>query len=182
MHKIATWALFIAACAMPVVPVLQQTQEAGVAPPQQVRVVLQDASGRQVGEAVLTQKPEGLHVKVEARGLTPGYHGFHIHEQGVCEAPTFESAGAHFNPSGANHGFLNAHGPHAGDFPNLLADANGTASGEWVTQRVTLKKGEPHSLLRNGGTALIIHSGSDDYLTDPAGNAGARAACGVIAD
>jgi Cu-Zn family superoxide dismutase len=153
---------------------------AAVADPDPIRVTLRDGAGREIGRAVLTAVDEGVAVKIEVKGLTPGFHGLHIHEHGRCEGPTFESAGAHFNPTRAQHGYLHAAGPHAGDLPNLLADASGAASAEWVTNRLTLAGDAADSLLRGSGTALIIHAGPDDYRTDPAGNAGARVACGVI--
>jgi Cu-Zn family superoxide dismutase len=153
---------------------------AGVGAPDPIRVTLRDGGGKEVGHAVLSAVNEGVKVKIEVSGLTPGYHGLHFHEHPRCEGPNFESAGGHFNPAQHQHGYLNVNGPHAGDLPNLLADASGSASAEWITNRLSLDKREPHSLLSGGGTALIIHSGPDDYRTDPAGNSGARTACGVI--
>jgi Cu-Zn family superoxide dismutase len=89
------------------------------------------------------------------------------------------SAGAHFNPYGKHHGLANPDGPHAGDFPNLKVGANGTGSLATSDSLVTLKEGL-NSLFRAGGTSLIIHVDPDDEKTDPAGNSGARVACGVI--
>ena len=146
-----------------------------------VTVKMIDSGGKEVGQVVLTQGEEGVRIKAEARGLTPGFHGFHIHEKGACEAPAFESAGGHFNPLDSQHGFLDSAGPHAGDLPNLLVDASGTGTVDWITNRVTLEQGKANSLFSNHGTAFVIHTGSDDYISDPSGNAGSRAACGVIA-
>lgn len=145
-----------------------------------VTVDLIGEKGSPVGKAVLTQLPEGVQVKVEAANLSEGKHGIHFHENGKCAAPDFQSAGAHLNPDGKKHGFENPLGPHAGDLPNLEAGADGTAKAEFVTKLVTLEKGKPNSLLKPAGTALVIHEKADDNKTDPAGDSGARIACGVI--
>lgn len=143
-----------------------------------VSIVNQD--NEPIGEALLSEDENGVKIDLQVVGILPGVHGFHIHETGRCTAPYFELAGAHFNPDNKAHGFLNPIGPHAGDLPNVVAASDGTINETIITKRVTLKKGEKHSLLNKEGTALIIHSDPDDYLTDPAGNAGDRIACGVI--
>jgi superoxide dismutase, Cu-Zn family len=112
--------------------------------------------------------------------LVPGKHGLHIHEAAICEGPDFKTAGAHFNPTNKKHGFENTKGPHAGDLPNLSVSTEGTVTADMVAKNVTLEEGKPNSLLKPGGTSLIIHSGPDDYHTDPAGNSGSRVACGKI--
>ena len=104
----------------------------------------------------------------------------HIHEKAACRAPDFKSAGGHFNPSGAQHGFLNRRGPHAGDLPNIQVNADGTCRAEYVTNRISLKERGHNSLFRKGGTAVVIHRDADDYITDPAGQGGPRIACGII--
>jgi Cu-Zn family superoxide dismutase len=90
------------------------------------------------------------------------------------------SAGAHFNPKKAEHGTANPRGPHAGDLPNITVDATGQGHLEVTNPLVTLEQG-PTSLFTANGTALVLHEGPDDMRTDPAGNSGARIACGVIA-
>lgn len=137
-------------------------------------------SGAKVGQAELTQMSRGVHIKVEAFNLVPGKHGFHIHESGKCEPPDFMSAGSHFNPMNKQHGFDNPNGPHAGDLPNLFVGTDGTVKAEMVAKHVTLAEGHPNSLIRPGGTSLVIHENPDDYKTDPAGNSGGRVACGRI--
>ncbi|NBD23327.1 superoxide dismutase family protein [Paenibacillus glycinis] len=145
-----------------------------------VTVKLVNARGEAIGSATLTQKHDAVMVRVEASKLTPGEHGLHFHETGKCEIPGFTTAGAHFNPAARMHGFNNPKGFHNGDLPNLKADAGGNAKAEFETKVVTLKQGEPNSLLKTGGTALVIHDKADDYVTDPSGNSGDRIACGVI--
>ena len=112
--------------------------------------------------------------------LTEGTHGFHFHEKGVCEAPDFESAGGHFNPTGASHGLGHEDGPHAGDLPNLEVGPDGTVKEEFFVENLTLKAGEENSLFQDDGTALVIHAEEDDGTTQPSGDSGDRIACGVV--
>lgn len=134
-----------------------------------------------VGVAMLKQTDEGVEITVEASHLPPGEHGFHIHEQGSCKAPDFESAKGHFNPDNKKHGFEHPKGPHAGDIENLEVKEDGTVDAIFLNDRVTLKKNEKNSLFSDQGTALVIHADPDDYSSQPAGDAGDRIVCGVIA-
>ena len=138
--------------------------------------LLQDAAGREVGRAVLTQVERGVQIVLEASGLPPGAHGFHIHEKGDCEAPEFKSAGGHFNPEGKEHGLENPRGSHAGDLPNLTVGRDGSVRFDVLVGSVTLAEGR-RSIL---GRSLVIHERADDGRTDPDGNAGKRIACGII--
>ncbi len=137
-----------------------------------------DANGKQVGEAKLTETTQGVLVRLDLAGLSAGTRAFHIHETGECEGE-FQSAGAHFNPTGETHGFFGRKRGHLGDLPNLHIPEGGKLTVEILATGVTLKAGE-HSLLDADGSALVIHAGADDYRTDPAGDAGSRIACGVI--
>lgn len=145
-------------------------------------VKLKDAEGKEVALAELTEKENGVQINIEATDLTPGKHGFHIHETGKCEAPDFKSAGGHFNPTDASHGKEHGEASHAGDLPNLEISEDGTGSIEYLAENVTLKSGEKQSLVGEDGTALIIHEGADDYKSQPSGDAGSRVACGVIGE
>lgn len=140
---------------------------------------LRDAEGKVLGVALFVQEAQGVRISVTVKGLSPGEHGIHIHAVGKCEPPDFLSAGPHFNPTNKKHGLNNPEGPHAGDLPNLIVGEDGSAVYEHVTDRVTLTPGEL-SLFDEDGSALIIHAGPDDQITDPAGNSGARVLCGVI--
>ncbi|OKL35714.1 superoxide dismutase family protein [Domibacillus mangrovi] len=143
-------------------------------------VEITNGEGQKVGTAELEQTDAGVLIRLEASGLEPGTHGFHIHETGKCEAPKFESAGGHFNPVDASHGVDHEKGPHAGDLPNIEVGEDGAAQTEVTADQVTLKQGEQNSLLSEAGTALIIHAKADDNISQPAGDAGDRIACGVI--
>lgn len=137
--------------------------------------------GEKIGKAELIQTKSGVLIKLEASGLPPNAElAFHIHELGKCDPPDFMSAKGHFNPFKKKHGLLNPDGPHAGDMPNVFTDANGNLKVHVLNTFVTLEPGKENSLLKEGGTALMIHHHRDDYKTDPAGNAGHRIACGVI--
>jgi Cu-Zn family superoxide dismutase len=140
---------------------------------------LRNAEGQVLGMAIFTQEAQGVRVSVTVKGLSPGEHGIHIHSVGKCEPPDFLSAGPHFNPTNKKHGLTNPEGPHAGDLPNLVVGEDGSAVYEHITDRVTLTPGEL-SLFDEDGSALVIHAGPDDQMTDPAGNSGARVLCGVI--
>ncbi|MUV37505.1 Superoxide dismutase [Lentibacillus sp. JNUCC-1] len=157
-----------------------ETSKAAEAGPEQVETTLINSENETIGSAVLTEKPDGVHIKLEAKDLPPGKHGFHIHEKGVCEPPSFKSAGGHFNPTNKEHGFDNPEGPHAGDLLNIEVSKSGTVMTEALADKVTLKPDQPNSLLDGEGTALMIHAKADDYKSQPAGDAGDRIACGVI--
>jgi superoxide dismutase, Cu-Zn family len=143
-------------------------------------ITLRDGAGRTVGTAMLAPEGSGVRVVLSVSGLAPGVHGVHVHERGRCEPPDFASAGGHFNPAGRQHGLQNPAGPHAGDLPNLTVDADGRGALTAVARDVAIRGTAANSLLRPGGTSLVVHAGPDDQVTDPAGNSGARIACGVI--
>jgi Cu-Zn family superoxide dismutase len=138
-----------------------------------------DAEGKDIGIVKLTQLEQGVKIDLQVRNLPPGQHAFHVHEVGKCKGPDFKSAGDHFSPSERKHGFNTAGGPHAGDMPNLIVKSDGTVNIEMINSNVTLTKGA-NSLLKPGGTSLVIHSEPDDHITQPAGNAGDRIACAEI--
>jgi superoxide dismutase, Cu-Zn family len=125
----------------------------------------------------ITFTPDGdrIHVVADLKGVDKaGMHGFHVHEKGVCEGD-FSSAGGHFNPTGAQHACSPTDPLHAGDFGNIEVAADGTAHLDTYTSHLSLSGAT--SVI---GKAVILHAGQDDCKTQPSGNSGARAACGVI--
>lgn len=139
---------------------------------------LAPASGSQVqGTVRFMQEQDRVVVQARVSGLAPNSeHGFHVHEKGDCSAPDASSAGGHFNPDGKPHGSpTGAH--HAGDLPSLKADASGTAQASFEIKGTLLGTGAQDLL----GKAVVVHADPDDYASQPAGNSGARIACGVIA-
>jgi Cu-Zn family superoxide dismutase len=141
---------------------------------------LKDATGKPVGAATFTAAAGGVQIAVKVSGLKPGAHGFHLHAAGLCEGPEFKTAGGHFNPLKKKHGLDSPQGHHAGDLPNLTVGPDGTGSATSTLEGATLGEGET-SLFHAGGTSVVIHADADDLKTDPAGNSGARIACGVVA-
>jgi Cu-Zn family superoxide dismutase len=147
-------------------------------------VPLVDAAGDAVGLATLTEGDDGVTIHVLIEGLTPGEHGWHLHEFGDCDGTTdepFSSAGGHWNPTDMEHGAPDAASHHAGDFGNFEATADGKAEATITTMDFSLGDG-PDSVFDEDGTAIIIHAGRDDLTTQPSGDSGARFACGVVAE
>jgi Cu-Zn family superoxide dismutase len=138
-----------------------------------------DSSGARAGVATFTEAEGQLQLGVSVTGLSPGPHGMHVHENGTCTPPTFESAGSHFNPGSRQHGLLNPQGPHAGDMPNLEVEADGSADTTLMVSSALLAPG-PESMLGEQPRAFVIHAKPDDQKTDPSGNSGDRVVCGVI--
>jgi len=127
------------------------------------------------GTVIFTPTEGGTNVEIDIKGLTPGKHGFHIHEFGDCSAADGTSAGGHFNPDGHSHGSQSDGLRHAGDLGNLDADASGNAKITFLDKVIKL-----HGANTIVGRSIIIHENEDDLKTQPTGNAGARVACGSI--
>ena len=142
----------------------------GTAGDDTVTVTVHDAEGAELGTATFSEVETGVQVVVSLSGLTPGEHGFHIHEQGDCAGPNFASAGGHLAAEGQEHPF------HIGDLPNLVAGADGAVEVTFVTNAIDslVALDDPN------GSSIIIHVGADDYATPSSGNSGDRIGCGSI--
>ena len=140
---------------------------------------LVDSTGANVGLVTFTSSNGTAQLAVSVTGLTPGRHGMHIHENGSCTPPDFQSAGGHFNPGAKQHGLQNPQGPHAGDLPNLLVEQDGSADTTLTVSAGLLAEGTT-SMLGPEQRSVVIHADPDDEKTDPSGNSGGRVVCGVI--
>lgn len=143
---------------------------------------LKGASGAPAGQVTLTDAPNGVILRVEAQGLTPGWHGLHFHEKADCSDAMFKSAGAHVHMmSPAIHGLLNPQGNDLGDLPNLYVGPDGKGTVELFSPLVAMRDGTSRgNLLDADGSAVVIHAKPDDYMTQPIGGAGDRVACAEI--
>lgn len=175
-------AAFLAACASTVAP----QSAAPLAPPKTAWIVGRD--GRAVGQAVFTEGPRGVLIRLEfaEHALPPGWHGVHLHTRGDCSdfANGFQAAGGHLGMGPrVQHGLMNAAGPEAGDLPNLFAAPAGPFAAEFFSPGTTLNAAPQRGripLLDDDGSALMIHEGPDDQRTQPIGGAGARIACAAL--
>lgn len=137
---------------------------------------LKNGAGATVGKVTLTPAPKGVLLKVETKGLTPGWHGLHFHEKADCSKSDFTSAGAHTHGGGDRvHGLLNPKANETGDLPNLFVGADGVGATEVFSSLTTLD-----ALKDADGSAVLIHAAADDHSTQPIGGAGARIACAAI--
>ena len=123
---------------------------------QSLDVTLKLAEGGSAGSASLAETEGGIEVRAHVRGLEPGFHGFHVHEKGLCEPPAFTSAGGHHKRAGEGHG------AHAGDMPPLLATGDRKARASFVTDSFEIRE-----LLAGDGSAIVIHAGRDNLANIP---------------
>ena len=143
------------------------------------RAILSPKSGSSAtGTVDFAKSKNGLLVRAYLNQVSPGNHGFHIHEKGDCGAPDASSAGGHYNPTLSHHGGPASADHHAGDLGNVVADKSGKALLEIVIP-------QPSSLAFPGwddivGKSVVLHEKQDDLVSQPAGNSGKRIACGVI--
>lgn len=152
----------------------------GVKPSLLITSDMISADGQKLGEARVSQEPEGTRVIVDMKGLPAGTYAVHLHSVGRCEGPTFATAGGHFNPAMKQHGTMNPAGAHAGDLPNIVVGEDRIGRMDAVQAGLRMADGDA-ALIDIDGASIVVHAGPDDYKSDPAGNAGARIACGVLA-
>jgi Cu-Zn family superoxide dismutase len=148
--------------------------------PDSATAVARSSTGLQLGTLTFEDRGTGVRILGTLKRLPPGVHGIHIHQVGRCDAPDFATAGAHHNPTGRKHGLENPEGPHAGDLPNIVVDASGETVVDLMLLRPSSDASALAGLLDADRAAIVIHANPDDQRTDPAGNSGARIACGVI--
>ena len=137
---------------------------------------LRNTAGETIGKVSLTDAPKGVVMRVEAKGLAPGWHGLHFHEKADCSKADFTTAGGHAHGGGDRvHGLLNPKANETGDLPNLYVDSHGMGATEVFSSLITM------ALLKDSdGSAVVIHANADDHLTQPIGGAGPRVACAEL--
>lgn len=160
-------------CSTQVAPVQQYSA------PATVSADIRDLAGTPKAVARAMQVGDAIRLQVTASNMPTGTYGAHVHTTGRCDAPTFDSAGAHWNPTNHRHGKNNPAGMHKGDLPNLVVGADGRGSMEVTLPNASLT-GALNRLMDADGAALVVHASADDYRTDPSGNSGGRIACGVF--
>lgn len=158
----------------------EETTEDAEAEIEPIEVDMMNADGESVGTATFEETDAGVTLTLELEGLPEGEYGMHIHENGMATPPTFEDAGSHYNPTDVEHGTESDTGPHLGDLPNLEVGEDGTVSMTIDIPDVTLQADAENTLNTESGTALIIHTEADDYMSQPTGDAGDRMVGGVI--
>ena len=154
----------------------QTPAEKPSAPLKAVAVLHPTAGSKVSGTVTFTEEADGVRVRAEITGLTPGNHGFHIHEFGDCSAADASSAGAHFNPTNNPHAGPDAAERHVGDMGNVEAEASRKATLEYVDHQISLTN-DQRSVI---GRSVVVHAKADDLKSQPSGDSGARVACGVI--
>ena len=167
----------LAGCGSPETTEPAEAPAPAPAPAEAARAVamLQTADGTAAGSAAASAAGDQVMVSLTVEGLPPGEHGVHVHTTGRCDAPTFESAGGHWNPTNQQHGLEDPQGQHAGDMPNLTVGQDGRGTLEYQ-----LEGGGFDGLCDADGSAYIVPAGVDDHRTDPSGDSGDRIACGVF--
>lgn len=156
----------------------QGTDEKSSDPSNAIAVLHATEGNKVAGTVTFKEEADGVRVHAELTGLTPGNHGFHIHEFGDCSAADLTSAGGHFNPTNSPHAGPDASERHEGDMGNIEADASGKVTLDYLDHHISISPAhDKESVI---GRSVIIHAKPDDLKSQPSGDAGARIACGVI--
>jgi len=154
----------------------QSPEEKSLTPLKAIAVIHPTAGNKVSGTVTFTEVADGVQIQAEITGLTPGNHGFHVHQFGDCSAADASSAGAHFNPTNKPHAGPDAVERHVGDMGNIEADASGSAKLDYVDHHISVAN-DKESVI---GRSVVVHVKADDLKSQPAGDSGARVACGVI--
>src|SRR2546430_7823675 len=177
MNSFPIWLITAISLSLPPVTTHAQAAEEKSPGPLQAIAVLHPTSGNKVaGTITFTEEADGVRIHAEITGLTPGKHGFHVHEFGDCTAADLSSAGAHFNPTNKPHAGPDDMQRHVGDMGNIEADASGGAKLDYVDHNISLTKDRSSVI----GRSVVVHAKADDLKSQPAGDSGPRIACGVI--
>lgn len=177
MQSLSTTCRIALACAFLSSAAYGQSPDEKEKPPVRAIAILHPTEGNKVsGTVTFTEVEDGVRVDAAIAGLTPGKHGFHVHQFGDCSAPDASSAGDHFNPTNKPHGEADSLERHIGDMGNVEADASGMAKLTYLDHHLSLST-DRRSII---GRAVIVHAKPDDLKSQPSGNSGDRVACGVI--
>jgi Cu-Zn family superoxide dismutase len=177
MNLFPTWLVALIFLPATAVTALSQVSKEKLSAPLKAIAVLSPSEGNKVsGTVTFIEVADGVQIEVEIAGLTPGKHGFHVHEFGDCSASDASSAGAHFNPTNQPHAAPDAQARHVGDMGNIEANASGAAKLSYLDHNISLAN-DQRSVI---GRSVVVHAKADDLKSQPAGDSGARVACGVI--
>ena len=170
-------ALFTFVFLFAVVPgVMAQTDQKSASPQKAIAVIRPVGDKKVSGTVTFTEDADGVRIHAELSGLSPGQHGFHVHEFGDCAAVDLSSAGGHFNPTHKPHAGPDASERHEGDMGNIEADSSGKATLDYLDHHISLGNDDQSVI----GRSVVIHAKPDDLKSQPAGDSGARIGCGVI--
>lgn len=176
MLKKASLIIIIILIIITVIWICNPRNQRQIATVEKAIAVIHPAEGFEVsGQVEFVNVEEGVRISADINGLTPGKHGFHIHEFGDLSATDLTSAGGHYNPTEKPHGRPQDQNRHVGDLGNIVADSSGYAHYERIDPIVTL-----NGIYSVVGRAVIIHQNEDDFVSQPTGKAGPRVAGGVI--
>jgi Cu-Zn family superoxide dismutase len=176
MNSFPTWLIALIFLSLTAVSPRAQVPEEKSAPLKAIAVLHPTQGNNITGTVTFTEVADGVQVQAEVTGLSPGKHGFHVHEFGDCSAADASSAGAHFNPTNQPHAAPDATARHVGDMGNVEADASGAAKLNYLDHNMSLANDRTSII----GRSVVVHAKADDLKSQPAGDSGARVACGVI--
>jgi len=160
MNTFPSWLIALIILSLTAIQARAQSPEEKSPTPLKAIAVIHPTAGNKVsGTVTFTEVADGVQIQAEITGLTPGNHGFHVHQFGDCSAADASSAGAHFNPTN-----------------NIEADASGSAKLDYVDHHISVAN-DKESVI---GRSVVVHVKADDLKSQPAGDSGARVACGVI--